>query len=120
MTSNRWHIGGCLAALLVSCLATQVSAQEKRPVMALNHCAAYGPDFVPVEGTRTCERIGRHVRVEIGGRPLTPPAEHFSGGGTAPAAVRTEEPLDGASDFPSADHLRLRQDSDPYGGFYAR
>lgn len=83
-----------------------------KPWIALDRCSVYGPDFTSVEGTQTCVRIGGHVRVELGPRA---PGQ----AGAAPAAMRTEGILGGDSDFPGADHLRLRQDAAPtYDGNY--
>ncbi len=99
---------------------TVVGSQEPvwtRPWVAIDRCAAYGPEFTSVEGTEACVRIGGHVRVEFG------PQNFGRAGGqgwgrTAPAAMRTEGPLGGdPSGFPAARHLRLRQsNSPPYGG----
>jgi hypothetical protein len=96
--------------------------------LALDHCAAYGPEFTSVEGTETCVRIGGRVRVEFGAQSLHNAGRSgWGGAGTAPAAMRTEGPLsDGpADDFPQARHLRLRQhmrldDAPTYGGYYLR
>ncbi len=95
--------------------------------MALDNCAAYGPDFTSVEGTKTCAKIGGHVRVEFGshnfGQATDQATNHEWGrGGTAPAAMRTEG-LVGAdpSGLPAARHLRLREDDSPtYTGSYLR
>jgi hypothetical protein len=103
------------------------------PAAALDRCAAYGPDFTSVEGTSACVKISGHVHVEIGSRGLGRVGDsgHIDGGyaqsqsGTATAAIRTEETVNGAAgdpaDFPYSHHLRLQQDSDPaYSGWYVR
>lgn len=88
--------------------------------LALDKCAAYGPDFTSVEGTQSCVKIGGHVRVEVGslnyGRTID---QDWSQGGTAPAAMRTESPV-GSDDsgYPISHHLRLRQEPGPiYSGY---
>ncbi|MGB8278161.1 MAG: hypothetical protein WCF20_09585 [Methylovirgula sp.] len=93
--------------------------------MALDNCAAYGPEFTSVEGTQACAKIGGHVRVEFGSRNFgqsnSQATDHEWGrGGTAPAAMRTEGLVGSdSSEFPTAQHLRLRQDAAPtYGGWY--
>lgn len=91
--------------------------------MALDNCAAYGPEFTSVEGTQACAKIGGHVRVEFGSRNFGQATDHEWGrGGTAPAAMRTEG-LVGSDlpEFSTAHHLRLRQDAAPtYEGGYLR
>jgi hypothetical protein len=112
-------IAGATAALIGTEAAAQKLSPAQRndltkPWLALDRCAVYGPDFTSVEGTQTCVRIGGHVRVELGPRA---PGQ----AGAAPAAMRTEGLLGGDSDFPGADHLRLRQDAAPtYDGNYLR
>lgn len=102
------------------------------PAAALDRCAAYGPNFTAVEGTGTCVKIAGHVRVEVGSHALGRVGDNSrvdSGyaqqGGTATAAMRTEETVNGdagdPADFPYSHHLRLQQDSDPaYSGWYVR
>jgi hypothetical protein len=89
-----------------------------RPWVAIDHCAAYGPEFTSVEGTQTCVKIGGHVRVEFDSRSLGQTTEPAWGqGGTAPAAMRTNGSVGGdALDFPTAQHLRVRQDAAPAAG----
>jgi hypothetical protein len=61
-------------------------------------------------GTAGCERIGGHVRVELGSRIVSPPA--YGRPGTSPVAVRIDD-----SDQPRS-HLRLPAGQigiDPYG-----
>jgi len=38
----------------------------KKSTSAVNSCAAYGADFVKVEGSDTCMRIGGAVRLDAG------------------------------------------------------
>jgi hypothetical protein len=134
MTSSKSMIFGIIACVAGSSgLSAPVMAQDwtqaaaqqpnqARAFMALDRCAAYGPDFTSVEGTQTCVRIGGHVRVEIHTHTLDHSLDHgWSEGGTAPTAMRTDAPLGSDStDYPSG-HLRLPQDSTPsYDGTYLR
>ncbi len=92
--------------------------------LALDHCAAYGPEFTSVEGTEACVRIGGRVRVEFGAKNLRRAGQGGWGrAGAAPAAMRLEGPIGGRPPgFPQARHLRLRQDDAPVydGGSYLR
>jgi Porin subfamily len=38
----------------------------KKSTSAVNSCAAYGADFVKIEGSDTCMRIGGAVRLDAG------------------------------------------------------
>jgi hypothetical protein len=42
---------------------------------ALDHCAAYGPDFTSVEGSDACVRIGGRIHVEFSFRRAPYPAD---------------------------------------------
>src|ERR1700761_3036070 len=86
------------------------------PASALDRCAAYGPNFTAVEGTGNCVKISGHVRVEFGSHGLghVESGHVESGyvqqqGGTATAAMRTEETVNGyagdPADFPYSHHL---------------
>ena len=47
------------------------SATKVLPVKgigAANSCAAYGADFVKIEGTETCMKIGGNIAIEARGR----------------------------------------------------
>lgn len=46
-------------------VGTNRTAPRPRAVTT-NPCASYGPNFVRVEGTDTCVKIGGAVRVEMG------------------------------------------------------
>lgn len=74
-----------LLAILVTLLAASNAAAEQpvipkpdKPAISgkllplkgaggVNSCAAYGPDFVRVEGTSTCMRIGGAIRLDARG-----------------------------------------------------
>ena len=91
------------------------------PWVALDRCAAYGPQFTSVEGTDACVRIGGHVRVEFGPQNIGH-AINQGWGRTAPAAMRSEGLVGvGPSGLPPAQHLRLRDDDAPaFPGSYLR
>lgn len=93
-----------------------------RPWIALDRCAAYGPEFTSVEGTDACVRIGGHVRVEFGAQNFGHARDNGWGrAGTAPAAMRTDGYIGGdPSGFPASQHLRLRQTDAPADGSYLR
>ena len=89
---------------------------------ALDHCAAYGPDFTSVAGSDACVRIGGRVRVEFGFRRLSNPSdENFGQVGSHPAAMRggsVAQPDDNADSIEEG-HMRLdslseQGRSDPY------
>lgn len=126
MTSSAFFNFGRQAGAACSLLVLLAA-----PAFALDRCAAYGPDFTSVEGTGACVKISGHVRVEIGSHGLghgdngRVDGGYARQGGTATAAMRTEETTSGyagdPADFPYSHHLRLRQDSDPaYSGWYVR
>jgi hypothetical protein len=81
----------------------------------INRCSIYGSDFVEIEGTDTCARIGGHIRVEIGGgNGLHNGFSRSDSGGARPAA------LNSGQNAPSPDpgfeapadvrgHLRVRE-----------
>ena len=87
--------------------------------LALDKCAAYGPDFTSVEGTKSCVKIGGHVRVEVGSQNDGALDQGWEQGSAAPAAMRTEEPANSdESGYPVGHHLRLRPDSSQlYSGY---
>lgn len=124
MTSSAGIKRGRLAPITSSFAACSVIVLFAGPAMALDHCAAYGPDFTSVEGTSACVKIAGHVRVEIGSRGLGRVGDNgfAQQGAAAPAAMHTEETIGGEpGDFQVSHHLRLQQDSDPsYSGWYVR
>ncbi len=88
--------------------------------LALDRCAAYGPDFTSVEGTKSCVKIGGHVRVGFGSRNYDGMLDqNWEQGGAAPAAMRTEGPANAdETGYPAGHHLRLRPDAGPiYSGY---
>ena len=63
-------ISGYLALLVGASAASGAAAAElSREKLSrstdVQHCAAYGPGFVRVEGTEACARIGERMRVEM-------------------------------------------------------
>jgi hypothetical protein len=95
---------GCCAAAV--CLgfgkparAGELQSGNETMTRGNQHCAALHAGIAAAEDTSGCERIGGHVRVDLGSRMSNP-----SGYGrpeTSPVAVRLD---DGA---PSRGHLRL-------------
>ena len=58
-----------LAALPISVTAAELPKKTTPPPREVkgNPCAAYGADYVRVEGTTTCAKIGSSLSVEAGG-----------------------------------------------------
>jgi len=57
---------GSPGSSLLSPTAPGVSRPVTRPHTAVNPCASYGSNFVRVEGTDTCVKVGGAMRVETG------------------------------------------------------
>ena len=47
--------------------ATPPDRLSPRKSAAGNPCAAFGPDFVRIEGSDTCMKVGGSFRVDVGG-----------------------------------------------------
>jgi hypothetical protein len=81
----------------------------------VNRCSIYGSDFVEIEGTDTCARVGGHIRVEIGvGNGLRSGFGRSDSGGARPAALNSgpnTSPPDPGYDLPgdTRGHLRVRE-----------
>ena len=82
----------------------------------INRCSIYGSDFVEIEGTSTCARIGGHIRVEIGvGNGLRNGFGRSDSDGARPAALNSGNSEQNAPDpgyaVPGASrgHLRVRE-----------
>jgi hypothetical protein len=81
----------------------------------INRCSIYGSDFVEIEGTDTCARIGGHIRVELGaGNGLRNGFGRSDSDGARPAALnsgRNTPAPDPSFDAPtdSRGHLRVRE-----------
>ena len=81
----------------------------------INRCSIYGSDFVEIEGTDTCARIGGHIRVEIGvANGLRNGFSRSDSDGTRPAALNSGQ--NGPAPDPGYDvpgdartHLRVRE-----------
>jgi hypothetical protein len=79
----------------------------------INRCSIYGSDFVEIEGTDACARIGGHIRVEIGaGNGLRNGFGRSDSDGTRPAALNAtpnapDPAFDASGD--SRSHLRVRE-----------
>jgi Porin subfamily len=81
----------------------------------INRCSIYGSDFVQIEGTETCARVGGHIRVELGvGNGLRSGFSRSDSDGARPAALNSgaNGPApDPAYDLPgdSRGHLRVHE-----------
>ena len=105
---------GFAAFALIVGTATFASAQGSRGVgeHRINPCSIYGSDFVQIEGTNTCARLGGHIRVELGvGNGVRNGFARSDSDGTRPAALNsTPSAPDPGYDVPgdSRGHLRVR------------
>lgn len=90
--------------------------------MALDSCAAYGPNFTSVAGTHDCVKIGGHLRVEFGSQSFGGTLhEEWHGAGAKPAVMQTREPDSAGAGVLSVHRLRLRETgAAPYGASYLR
>jgi hypothetical protein len=90
-------------------------AQSDRARVAdnrINRCSVYGSDFVQIEGTDACARVGGHIRVEIGvGNGLRSGFNRSDSDGARPAGLSSGQ---SAGDPPFGDmqgsshgHLRV-------------
>jgi hypothetical protein len=57
---------GSPGSSLLSPTAAGASRPVTRPKSPVNPCASYGANFVRLEGTDTCVKVGGAVRVETG------------------------------------------------------
>jgi Porin subfamily len=82
----------------------------------INRCSIYGSDFVQIEGTETCARVGGHIRVELGvGNGMRNGFSRSDSDGARPAALSSgssgqnapDPGYDGPGD--SRGHLRVRE-----------
>lgn len=78
----------------------------------INRCSVYGSDFVQIEGTEACARIGGHIRVEIGaGNGLRSGFSRSDSDGARPAGLSSGQsagdPLFGDMQGSSHGHLRV-------------
>jgi hypothetical protein len=80
----------------------------------INRCSVYGSDFVEIEGTDGCARVGGHIRVEMGlGNTLRSGfARSDTGEGPRPAGLSSDQnaadpPFDARGN--SRGHLRVRE-----------
>jgi hypothetical protein len=80
----------------------------------INRCSVYGSNFVAVEGTDACARVGGHIRVEVGaGNGLRSGFNRSEADGARPAALSsgqsaTDRPFE-AMQGDSRSHLRVRE-----------
>jgi hypothetical protein len=111
----RLSSGFAAFALIVGTSAF-ASAQGSRGNVGehkINPCSIYGSDFVQIEGTNTCARLGGHIRVELGvGNGMRNGFARSDSDGTRPAALNSapnapDPGFDGPGD--SRGHLRVRE-----------
>jgi Porin subfamily len=115
-------LAGATTSLIAVVCAGDAQASESRPVIsaivsgfddwqALDHCAAYGPDFASVAGSDACVRIGGRVRVEFDFRRLPNPYENETNWAAShPAAMHSGRSIEPSDDIPDAvepSHVRL-------------
>jgi hypothetical protein len=106
------------ACVLVAASTSFASADGSRGNVAdhkINRCSIYGSDFVQIEGTETCARVGGHIRVELGvGNGLRSGFSRSDSDGARPAGLSSggNGPApDPGYDVPgdSRGHLRVQQ-----------
>jgi hypothetical protein len=107
---------GLAAFALIVGTSTFASAQGSRGNVAehkINPCSIYGSDFVQIQGTNTCARLGGHIRVELGvGNGLRNGFARSDSDGTRPAALNSAPAApDPGFDVPgdTRGHLRVRE-----------
>jgi Porin subfamily len=107
---------GLAALALVIGPASLALAQGNRGSVGehkINRCSIYGPDFVAIEGTDACARVGGHIRVELGvGNGLRSSFNRSDADGARPAALNSgqnivDPPFDARGD--SRGHLRVHE-----------
>ncbi|MGP0058246.1 MAG: hypothetical protein ACLPID_03010 [Beijerinckiaceae bacterium] len=111
---------GATASLLAAVSANRAQAGDSGHVFvtvspafdewqAIDHCAAYGPDFTSVAGSDACVRIGGRVRVEFSFRRS--PYEADTGyANSRPAVMRSDgasEHVNDSLDGAEQGHLRV-------------
>jgi hypothetical protein len=76
----------------------------------INRCSAYGSEFVAIEGTDSCARVGGHIRVEIGaGNGLRNGFGRSGSDGARPAALNSGQSDTDTRYDDSRGHLRVRE-----------
>ncbi len=61
----RHGLAAAGALVCAGLIADAASAQQRQPSPRDSQCAIYGSDFVAVQGTSSCVRIGGRVRLEV-------------------------------------------------------
>jgi hypothetical protein len=115
MAFDRRLSSGLTAFAVILGSSSVVSAQGSRNVgeHKINRCSVYGSDFVQIDGTDTCARIGGHIRVELGvGNGLRRSFNRSDSDGAHPAALSSgqnavDAPFETQSN--SRGHLRVRE-----------
>ena len=83
----------CVSVLMLAAIS---------PSLAQDACAAHGADFVLIQGTHNCVRIGGHVRVQFSA-PVSD--DHFDASTTS-ATLRSDG-LDRAQGLVESGHMRV-------------
>lgn len=120
-SGHRTILAGAAASLLAVVGAAGAQAGNSRHVsvavssafdewQAIDHCAAYGPDFTSVAGSDACVQIGGRVRVEFSfrGSPYDAAAGFAN---SRPAAMRSDGASEHATDIldgAEQGHLRVQ------------
>jgi hypothetical protein len=107
---------GFVAFALIVGTSAFASAQGSRGNVGehkINPCSIYGSDFVQIEGTNTCARLGGHIRVELGvGNGMRNGFARSDSDGARPAALNSAPNVpDPGFEVPgdSRGHLRVRE-----------
>lgn len=112
--SHAPYVLGAMAAVSIAGVASAGEYVGGRVITRIgDRCTQLGEGFVDV-GNGICGRVNRSLRIYVG--PRNAPANAWSGGGTASAAMRT----DGMGMLPgvtSTQHLRVRGNLDSYSPF---
>jgi hypothetical protein len=114
-SGGRSTLFAASAALLAFVGPTKAGEVQRIPSrddwQAIDHCAAYGPDFTSVAGSDACVRIGGRVRVEFGFRKTPDPYDNdVLQVGSHPAVVRSGSSVESPTAIPEGieqGHVRL-------------
>ncbi len=105
---SRFVRRGVVAALVLESMGLMIAGRAL--AADRNACVGYGPDFVAVDGSDTCVRVGGRIRVEAGNGSFNP-NNGWASGGILPAAANPDL-------SPARRHIRLNDlssaSSDPF------
>lgn len=112
----RLTSGFAALALVIGSASGGAWAQGNRGSIGehkINRCSIYGSDFVEIQGTDACARVGGHIRVELGiGNGVRSGFNRSDSDGTRPAALNSgqnivDAPFDTRGE--SRTHLRVHE-----------